>query len=61
MQKILGEENIDANGTIKTDILQATQMCNSAWDQVEPSTMPISSEKRASFTRKKCLLMVLKE
>lgn len=39
LQKILREENIDANGTVKMNILQATWMCNSAWDQVKQATI----------------------
>lgn len=39
VQKILREEYIDANGTIKINILQATWMCYSAWDQVKPATI----------------------
>lgn len=39
VQKILKEEDIDANGTIKINILQATWMCNSAWDQVKQATI----------------------
>lgn len=46
VQKILGEENIDANGTIKINILQATWMCNSAWDQVKPATIALLLKSR---------------
>lgn len=34
VQKILAGENLDTSNKITINILQAAQMCSSAWDQV---------------------------
>lgn len=39
VQKFLAGENIDTNGKVKIDLLQAARLCNNAWDQVKGSTI----------------------
>lgn len=39
VQKILAGENLDTTNKITINILQAAQMCSSAWDQVKRVTI----------------------
>lgn len=60
VQKILAEENMDNDGKIKIDILQASRMCNSAWDQVKESTIA-NCFRKGGFVHKEEVMEVSEE
>lgn len=60
VQKILAEENMDKNGKVKIDILQASRMCKSAWDKVKESTIA-NCFRKGGFIPKKEVVVVNEE